>query len=315
MLWSTPLLASEPWLRFEGSPRCEANTAELAATIHEQIAGVRNVDLTIEVHVRDRGRNTIAEVRVLRRTEVIATKELVTPTCDEAREAIASVIALALSAQPPAPPVTEPVERAAFAEPALESRGLALPTAPLRGDRSDRMDRGVEGASRPKPTKRWEAHLSAGIDAGTLPTPTALAGAGLSASSGASELRGSLWYGLPSSREEVSSSTVESSRAEFAAMRLELCQALDSGRWLSLCAGTEARLNRLVRKAEDGAGAREYSERITPGLGAGAGARFVYRSASLQPELAVTAELPLLGTPSLAERPIVRATVGAVLPL
>jgi len=314
-LWSAPLLAAEPWLRFEGSPRCASNTAELAVRIEEQIAGVRNLELSVEVGVRDRGRSTIAEVRVLRRTAVIATKELVAPTCDEAREAVAAVIALALSAQPPTQPVTEPLEPAALAELPLESRSLKLPTPPLRIGQIDRIDRGVEAAPRTKTTKRWAAQLSAGIDAGTLQEPTALAGAGLSANFGATQLRGSIWYGLPSSREEVSSSRVEASRAEFAATRLELCQALDSGHWLSLCAGTEARLTRLVRKAEDGMRSSEYSERFAPGVGAGAGARFIYCFASLQPELAVTAELPLLGTPSLAERPILRATVGAVLPL
>jgi hypothetical protein len=52
-----------------------------------------------------------------------------------------------------------------------------------------------------------------------------------------------------------------------------------------------------------------------PGIGAGPSALFVYPFARLQPELAVSMDLPLAGTPGLAERPIVRAWLGAALPL
>jgi hypothetical protein len=302
------LFAAEPWLTVSGSHACPSDSAELAPRIERQIAGAHNSELRVDVELRDEGRNTKARIRLFQRSESTS-KTLLAADCDEALEAVATVVALALSSESEETP--EGDEPVSAPESAL--RDESTPKAASAAAEAAR-DRGVTRGPAPRSALLWQVHGAAGLDVGTLAEPTAIVGAGLSAASGPAEMRATAWYGLPSSREEASG-TFERTRGEFAAVAADYCRGLDRERWLRVCAGVEGRLAWLAHLEVASDNARRDRSRVVPGMGASAGAAFVYRSAALRPELAISAQMPVLGAADRAETPIFRALLGGELSL
>jgi len=66
------------------------------------------------------------------------------------------------------------------------------------------------------------------------PEATVAVGAGAAVRIGSGELRAIGWYGVPSTREEVSA-IVESTRSDFAAAGSDYCHGIDAERWVALC--------------------------------------------------------------------------------
>jgi hypothetical protein len=302
--------ADEPWLKVSGSPRCPSDADALAGRVEQQIAGERDPSLHVDIDLRDEGRNTAVQIRLSHRGERTS-KRLLAPACDEALEAAASVVALALSSTPDV--AGESATAQVGEEDALAGRAISEPEVAL-GVAEPALDRGVPPVPAPRSAQAWRVHGAAGLDVGTLDEPTAIVGAGASATFGAAELRAMGWYGLPSVREEVSSS-FEHERAEFAALGAEYCRGIDAERWLRACAGLEGRVAWLARQTVDPEGERQERTRVLPGLGASAGAAFSYRALGFRPELAISAQMPLAGGLERAETPIVRALLGGELSL
>jgi hypothetical protein len=153
---------------------------------------------------------------------------------------------------------------------------------------------------------------AAGVDVGTLAEPTAVLGAGTRAGGVWGELRGFAWYGLPSTREEVSVTT-ERTRADFLALTLDYCHGLDRARWLGLCAGVETSLSRTWRLRQAAEQAAREEERLEPTFGPLLSAAFAYRAARWVPELDVSLRLPMPEASGLS-KPRFRAAIGAALP-
>jgi hypothetical protein len=311
LLFSVPeAAADEPWLKVSASARCPSDAVALAARIEQQIAGERAPALHVDIDLRDEGRDTAVQIRLLHGRES-RSKRLLAPACDEALEAAASVVALALSSTPDA------IEESATAE-VRETRAPAVRDvpAPEVGPEAAEpaLDRGVALVPAPRSMQAWYVHGAAGVDVGTLDEPTAIVGAGASATFGAAELRATGWYGLPSVREETSDA-FEHERAEFAALGAEYCRGIDGDRWLRACAGLEGRVAWLARQTVDPEGERQEGTRVLPGLGASASAAFSYRALGFRPELAISAQMPLAGGLERAQTPIVRALLGGELSL
>jgi hypothetical protein len=313
---ASEVAADEPWLKVSGSPRCPSDAAAIAARVEQEIAGERDPALQVEIELQDAGRDTAVQIRLLHGRESTS-KRLRAPACDEALEAAASVVALALSSTLDA--IGESATAQASKESALAGREVSEPEV-ARGVAEPALDRSITPAPAPRSTQAWQVHGAAGLDVGTLDEPTAIVGAGASATFGAAELRATGWYGLPSMREEASSSSSSSSafehrRAEFAALGAEYCRGIDGERWLRACAGLEGRVAWLARQTLDPEGERQERTRVLPALGASAGAAFSYRSLGFRPELVISAQMPLAGALERAATPIIRALLGGELSL
>ena len=306
LLLSHEARATEGWLTFTGSASCSASPEELASRILELAIGSHDPKLRVEIDMLDGTEDTAAMIRLTLGSRRIGSKKLVAATCEEALDAALAVVALALSSEPRATGTAE-----AAAPVTAPASGAADTTSPAAG--LPEGDRSVEpGEPRPG-TDTWRLLFAGGVEHGTLAEPTVVVGAGAAASIGRGELRAIGWYGLPSSREEVSA-VFESTRSDFAAAALDYCGGIDRERWLGLCGGLEAGLTRLSRVRQAPNQPRTEQEDIGPSLGVVMGLSLAYRDSPLMPRLDLSARLPLVGR--LAEAPAVgfRAALGAGMP-
>lgn len=311
------------WLEVRTDGACSAG--DLAEQIAERIVGERNPTLRVEVDLRKEARAIAAALSIFRGGERVGQKALLAPTCAEAVAAVTAVVALAVShptglRAPPAAgdEVDSRPERShagATPQPApgLARPGPAEPRLPQKIESSRRPH--IEGdTASPHPVRHpLEVRFvgAAGVDVGTLADPGPVLGGGARAAAAWGELRGLVWYGLPSTREEVSLVS-ERTRADFLALSLDYCRGLDKARWLGLCGGLETSLKRTSRSVR--ADEHESEEdRLDPTFGPLLSATFAYRAARWVPEVDLSMRLPLLEAAGHA-RPGFRAAFGAALP-
>jgi hypothetical protein len=315
--------AAEAWLTAKGSRRCAVERHGLAARIEQSVIGVRNPALAVEVQLWDAAEGTAAVVRLTQGGQIVGLKRLVAPSCAETLDAVGAVVALALSSEPAATPRSEVETRPVQSERELRIEP-GTPVAPGSAAQSfevpgPEVDRGTSPAPRNSPRdSRWRVLMALGADVGTLPEPTATVGAGVVASVGDAEFRALAWYGVPSSREEVSQPTgepsrVASTRADFGAASLDYCQSLQGWRWLALCGGLSAHLTRLSSIEGSVDAPRDAEERWAWSTGVAVGTTLVYRDVPWQPQLELGAQLPIIGTAADASLGL-RAALGAALP-
>jgi hypothetical protein len=320
--------ADDAWLEVRNSARCP--TQHLAERIVERIIGERNGALKAQVELHSEAGAIAAALRISRGAETMGEKLLVAPTCDEALAAVAAVVALALShprESPPRagdriedslPPALGPAAARAVSAPLPEAEPSppARPQARLFPRRAPRrtasFERDVLAPTSEARPLEFRFVGAAGVDVGTLAEPTAVLGAGTRAGGVWGELRGFAWYGLPSTREEVSVTT-ERTRADFLALTLDYCHGLDRARWLGLCAGVETSLSRTWRLRQAAEQAAREEERLEPTFGPLLSAAFAYRAARWVPELDVSLRLPMPEASGLS-KPRFRAAIGAALP-
>jgi hypothetical protein len=293
--------AAEPWLRVRGSERCSVPARELAERIREATIGTPDPLFVVEVSISD-GLPTTARIRLALGSRSIGVKELEASTCAEVLSAVTTVVALALSSESEASELGAPLEDSASPgdgvwtestgrAPASVADALAAPGEPGRDRRG------------------WRLLLGVGADRGSLSEPTLVVQAGAAVSLGRGEVRALVSYGVPSVREEESD-VFSSVHADFGALALDYCRALDAERWVSACAGLEFGLRRYSR-VEQAEGARIERERFEPGTSVLGGLAFVYRDAAVQPRLDVMAGRALLGAPAEAPPLGFRAALGA----
>jgi hypothetical protein len=328
---ATEVSAAEPWLRVTGSERCSVPARALAARIRETTIGTPDPLFAVHVSISD-GTRTSARVRLALGSRSIGVKELEASTCAEVLEAVATVVALALSSESEASvvaPVTTPRraelerERATWAvdEPrralpelgAMPEQGASVGAASLEPTpRTAALptDALAEPSDPGLDTPGWRLLFGIGADRGSLREPTVVIQAGGAASLGRGELRALASYGVPSVREEVSD-VFRRVRADVGALALDYCRGLDAERWVSACAGLELGLRRYSRIEQAAEEPRIEREHFEPSTSVLAGLAFVYRDATVQPQLDVTLRRALLG--ALAESPALgfRAALGA----
>jgi hypothetical protein len=314
--------AVEPWLRFRGSERCSVPAEALALRIRETTIGTPNPELGVEVTL-SRGVRTTARVRLVLGSRTIGTKELEARTCDEMLDAITTVVALALTSESEETTVTgatapsrtelqregQDERREALAELRGSPESVALPEHTRQAPRPPADALAAHGERGPD-ASRWRALFGVGADRGSLRDATLVVRAGAAAGLGGGELRAVASYGVPSVREEVSD-VLRSVHADFGAVALDYCHGLDAQRWVSACAGLELVLRRYSRVDAAPEEPRIETELFEPSTSLLAGLAFVYRDATVQPQLDVTAQRALLG--ALADAPPLgfRAALGA----
>lgn len=310
------------WLQVRADAGCPAG--RLAEQIAERIVGERNAALRLEVALKSGAAATVATLGVWRGAEALGTKTLLAPSCDEALAAIAAVAALAVSHRPAAP--RHATERVAESSPPAPARAATSPaptptaavhrsppspttTAPHR---SVALERDTSAGDSERDRLGVSLVGAAGADVGTLAEPAPVIGLGAWLGTAWGELRAVAWYGLPTTREEISQVT-ERTTADFLALSLDHCRGLDEQRWFRLCGGLETTLRRTSRlQQEPGEPSRDEAH-LEPSFGPLLGAAFAYRAARWAPELDVSMRLPLLearGPMKLA----VRAAIGAAVP-
>lgn len=322
LFMTTAARADNSWLEVRTDAACPAE--HLADQIAERIVGERNAELSVRVDLRREAGATVAALDIVRGSETLGERTLRAPTCEEALAAVAAVVALAVSHPPglptrateraeqsslpaPAAAVATPLPEGELAPPARPSARSLLAAPPSRKASFER------DASARQPELREVRFVgAAGVDVGTLTEPGPVLGVGARAGAGWGELRGVAWYGLPSTREEVSVVT-ERTRVDFLALSLDYCHGLDKERWLGLCAGLETSLRRTLRREQAGDEPAREEARLEPTCGPLLSAAFAYRSARWVPELDVSMRLPLLEATGSARFGF-RAAIGVALP-
>lgn len=316
------LLAQSPWLLVNQSAACAPSTDAFSQKVLALQFGVQDPELSATAHFKDEIAGTRVTLRVLRGLSVVGTKEVSAATCDEAINAAASVLAIALSgstdppdrtseapniapsAEPPpsdehdAPP--PPTKRIQFQ---LEYDGelphitdylIAETPQPLTTTVRDRM------SSAPRTGKEdWRASVLAGVDAGTVNDTAMSLGAALSRRSGHGELRlsGSFVQPFVSSISEnyefARPNLLLSREVQYAIVSgVDYCYGIDRQRWLSACGGIELNASNYLVDGGQSASPTRWSV----GLGPTLGALFVLRQGLIQPELLARASVPLVGS-------------------
>jgi hypothetical protein len=306
--------AAEPWLRVRGSERCSVPVGVLAARIRETTIGTPDPRLTVDVSISD-GLPTTARVRLALGSRGIGVKELEAPTCAEVLDAVTTVVALALSSESDASELGGPREHSASREDGASPAAAASPADAALPESTRPASAAVADAFAAqnelgRDTGGWRLLLGVGADRGSLSEPTLVVQAGAAVSLGRGEVRALVSYGVPSVREEESD-VFSSVHADFGALALDYCRALDAERWVSACAGLELGLRRYSRVEQAAEGARIERERFEPGTSVLGGLAFVYRDAAVQPRLDVMAGRALLGAPAEAPPLGFRAALGA----
>jgi hypothetical protein len=301
--------AAEPWLRVQGSEHCSVPDRVLAERIREATIGTPDPRLTVDVSLSE-GLPTTARVRLALGSRSIGVKELEAPTCAEVLSAVTAVVALALSSDSDASELGAPRDDSTSREDGASPADSASPepTSPAPAAIVDALAAQDDALGRDE--RGWRLLLGVGADRGSLSEPTLVAQAGAAVSLGRGEVRAIASYGVPSVREEVSD-VFSSVQADFGALALDYCRALDAERWLSACAGLELGLRRYSRVEQAAERARIERERFEPSTSVLAGLAFVYRDATVQPRLDVMAGRALVRAPAEAPPLGFRAALGA----
>jgi hypothetical protein len=294
--------ADEPWLVVRAGPWCSGQSEALAARIGAAIAGARNDALNVVVSFEP-GPPARAVVQLMLGARLLGSKTLEVSSCDEALDAVAAVASLALSSLADA--------QSAPAETALAGVETKEITAPARESASTAHVRRIDAGPAPGPNARvhrWRLLAGLGIDLGTLARPTPLVAGGAALALGRAELRAIGRYGVPSTTEEASVE-LERLRADFGAAALDACWGLDRARWLSACGGLELSLTRSVQTRQVPGQPPSRAKRVEPAFGPLAGLLLVLRDVPGQPQLELSAQLPLAGA-GKAPAPGFRAALG-----
>jgi hypothetical protein len=316
VLWLVASARAEPgWLRVNTEGPCRVAEAGLEARIERAVAGPRNSALQVEVELdrldadaRAGSEPTRARVRLWLGGRAAGDKRLEADSCEEALDAVVAVAALALSTTAAnlehvqaSTPTRAPL--AALATRRAPGSAPAATTAGVRVDQARPAATATDAAP-------WRIWLGAGIDAGSLAQPTALVTGGAARALQRAELRLLGRYGVRVT-DEQSEADFQSVRSEYGAAALDACLGLDRRRWLSFCAGLELRLKRVQRTSGVAGAPHAESSRLEPSLGPGAALALVLRSVIAQPQLELSAQVPVLGAPSTLA---FRAALGGGMP-
>jgi hypothetical protein len=299
-----------PWLTVRGGADCSVRGEDLAARVSAAVAGTRNPLLRADVDLTGPGPIT-AFVRLREGSRVLGSKTLALRSCDEARDAVVAVLALALSSvRAESPRETE--QPSAAVEPA-ESRAAPVPPleaapVPARAERAhpEAVPRPDDSAGDPRRARSVRLLATFGLDVGTLTHPTLLVAGGTALALGRAELRAIGRYGVPSTTEEQDVD-LERLRVDFGAAALDACWGLDRARWLSACGGVELSLVRSVHTRQAAGQVNGEDVRVAAAFGPLAGLSLVLRDVPGQPQLELSAQLPLAGR---APAPGFRAALG-----
>jgi hypothetical protein len=247
-----PHAGAEP-LRLEQriAPACVAAASELGPRIERTLDGFLPAELGawVAIDALRAGYRVIITLRDSEQTR--GTTVIEAPTCEEAVDAAAVVLALAFGnmkraeAMDPAssslPPQRAGSRPSGSSRPSASRGSLAEPVVTPSNARPAHVDRRAPLSSAPVRglPRGTRLTLATGADRGTLPHPTLTLAAAVARSFGGLELAAVARYGLPIAEETVESGFSESQRRDFGSLELRVCRGLGQAVRFSTCAGTE----------------------------------------------------------------------------
>lgn len=294
--------AEAPWLTVESQGSCTCRAEQLAQRIEKEVAGVRPNALGVVVEIES-GVPVRAHVKLSAEAQPLGETQVEASSCDEALAAVTAIAALALSAFPQ--PESTAARRARVTPRAAPLEVAASPrlaeAAAFRRDESLR-DRGA--------SRRWRVLAAAGVAAGGSVRATVLVLGGAAWELGRGELRLLGRYGVPATDERVEARST-SLRSDFGAASIDYCVGLDRAHWLSLCGGLELLSKRTQVVEQSAEAGRTASTQQSLLFGPSAGLSFVLRNVVGQPQLELSALVPVVGASPL---PGFRAALGGGVP-
>ncbi|HEX6239619.1 MAG TPA: hypothetical protein VFZ61_01950 [Polyangiales bacterium] len=290
--------ASVNWLTVRGS--CEADVDQLARRIELELAGQRPTALALVLEL-DAGAPVRGRLWLTEGTRVVGERRVEARSCEATLDLLTAIGALALSAWLPSEPPLQGAE-GSKAAPQLEPPRVAEPHEPAvarvrlpREDTAARRD--GDPAVRASQLERWRLLATGGVALEPGAPVGMLVTGGAALSWGPGELRLLGRYGLPATTEDIEAGARSVRRSDFGSAAVDYCYGLDRRRWLSLCAGLELLTRRERVVAESARQGREEATRRAPLLGPGAGLLLVLRQVVMQPQLELSALVPVWGAP------------------
>jgi hypothetical protein len=301
--WAEPLRLEE-----RVAPACAAAARELAPRIERTLGGSLPDELEVSVAIDAFGAGYRLTVSLQDAAETRGTTVIEAPTCDEAVDAAAVVLALAFGtmtrSEARETPSSVPVPRQAGSTPSGPSREAAS-----FGDRPAPRD-GIPSSASERATR---IALASGMDAGTLPHPTLTLGGAVTRSFGGLELALALRYGLPIAYETDENGVSESQRHDFAGLELRACRGVGHAVRVSACAGTEVGAVRAMHALEGRDGTDVDADHVAPRLSGSLAALVARRGGLIEPELELAGAAVAFGREAGAPWLVVRVAAGAAI--
>jgi hypothetical protein len=308
------------------APACEAAARELAPRVELALAGSLPNALDASVAIDATGAGYRATIALRDAAAARGTTRIDAPTCEEAVDAAAVVLALAFAREPdgastelmpPDPERKEAVPALPASSPSAATRLEPRPEPPVAKATTDptgaRVDRqAFLGARAPLESEAaTRISLATGIDAGTLSGATMTLSGAVLRSFGVVELGAMARYGMPAADETIEAGFSLSERRDFGSLELRACRALGRAIQISTCAGTEIGVVRAARKREGNDGSELDEDSVLPRLSGTLAALAAHRGGFIEPELELAGAVVALGRDEGAPWVVVRVSAGA----
>jgi hypothetical protein len=300
---------AEPFrLEQRAAPACVAAARDLGPRLERALGGVLPSGLEAWVGIDALGTGYRVTIALSDDERARGTTAIEAPTCEEAVDAAAVVLALAFGnierTEPTEPASALPVPARAGSAPSRSSQESAslgslaalTPTAssgasPARGDRRAPLDRAPSRGSE----RATRLTLATGVDRGTLPNSTLTLAAAAARSFGELEVAVVARYGLPIVEETVETGFAEARRRDFAGLELRACRGLGQALRFSGCAGTEVGAVRARRALRGDDHTEVDTDHLSPRLAGTLGALVAYRGGLFEPGLELAGAAAALG--------------------
>jgi hypothetical protein len=289
---------------------CEADAAGIERRLANVVAAEASRELDVAVTFEANGDDVRVTVATREDSRTQGETVFLVSSCEEAADAAVLVLSLAFSA--------EASGEEADAEARASERALATspksdgPTLRVRfAAPPPKLDESPEGVAESRAPRASRVSLAAGVDVGTLVTPTAVVRAGIAHAWPALELRGALIYGLLTQNERVESGWRDDVQRDFGAAAVSLCRGFGASVRLTGCAGGEVGLVRTLRRLQlDGVQTLDEDE-LSPRISGVLAAILSAPRGRIRPELEVAGSALAFGRREGASAVAFRAAAGA----
>jgi hypothetical protein len=291
---------------------CEEDAAGIERRLANVVAPAASRELDAEVTFEASGDDVRVTVATREDARARGETAFLVSSCEEAADAAVVVLSLAFSSEARG-------EETNAEAPSSERALAALPksSAPLLRLRfaapPPKLDESPEDDARGPAPNSSRVSLAAGVDVGTLVTPTAVIRAGVARAWPALELRGALSYGLLIENERVESGFRDAVQRDFGATSLSLCRGFGTSVRLTGCAGGEVGVVRTLRRLElDGLQTLDEDE-LSPRFSGLLAAVLSAPRGRIRPELEIAGSALAVGRREGASAVAFRAAAGAAL--
>jgi hypothetical protein len=311
---STIGLAGQAWaepLRLEERvvPACVVAARELRPRIEGALGGSLPSELRASVTIEAFGAGYRVHI-ALRDVEARGATVIEAPTCDEAVDAAAVVLALAFG-KPSTTSVDDSSTSIAEPERGMPSERVQTPVfgsfEQRRGESAP-----VDEGSTSDLGRAMRITLATGVDGGTLPLPTLTLAGAIARPFGGVEVAAIARYGLPIADERVESDFSASRRQDFGGLELRACRGVGDSVRVAACAGTEVGAVR-ARRTWESEERTDLEASLTPRLSGTLAALVAHRGGLVEPGLELGAAAVALGRSVEAPWLVVRVAAGAAI--